>query len=232
VTGATRHSDADIRIVGDPAREVAGLLAAQAERGGSIVLTGGSAPGRAYELAATLQPDWSAVVLWWGDERCVPPDDERSNYRLARETLLDHLATPPAEIHRIQGELEPAAAAAELDRDLAGVSLDLLLLGLGPDGHMASLFPGSPQLDVTDRRATSGPAGLQPFVDRVTMTLPTIQSAARVVFLVIGESKADAVRASFGGPVTHDVPASLSRLAATPVEVYLDEAAAAKMEPR
>lgn len=216
--------------MGDPARVVGGLLAAQASRGGSIVLTGGSAPGRAYEIAAAEQPDWSGVSLWWGDERCVPPEDERSNYRLARETLLDHLEAPPAEIHRIRGELPPAAAADELDRALDGVTLDLLLLGLGPDGHMASLFSGSPQLDVTDARATSGPPGLAPFVERVTLTLPAIQAAARIVFLVIGAAKADAVRASFGGEVSRDVPASLARLAAAPVEVYLDAAAAAGLE--
>ena len=82
------------------------LIAAQAGRGGSIVLTGGASVGDAYEHAARLEPDWSKVTLWWGDERCVPPDDERSNYRLAKETLLDRLEVPAA-VHRIRGELEP-----------------------------------------------------------------------------------------------------------------------------
>jgi 6-phosphogluconolactonase len=222
----------DLRIGGDPAAEVAVLLADQAARGGSIVLTGGSSVGEAYERAAALQPDWGRVTLWWGDDRCVPPDDERSNFRLAKETLLDRLETPPREVHRIRGELPPAEAADELDAALEGVELDLLLLGLGSDGHMASLFPGSPQLAVLDRRATSGPPGLEPFVDRVTMTLPEIQSARRIIFLVLGEDKADAVSRAFAGEPTPDVPASLARLAPIDVQVFLDEAAASKLPGR
>ena len=109
------------------------------------MLTGGSTAGDAYEHAAALEPDWSEASVWWGDERCVPPDDERSNYGLAKRTLLDRLERQP-EVHRIRGELDPADAAGEYERELEGVALDLLLLGLGPDGHVASLFPGSPQL--------------------------------------------------------------------------------------
>lgn len=195
------------------------------------MLTGGSTPGNAYRHAAELEPDWSNVALWWGDERCVPPDDERSNFRLAKETLLDRLRKPPATTHRIRGEAPPDEAAAELDAALEGVTLDLLLLGLGPDGHMASLFPGSPQLQVTDRRATDGPAGLEPWVHRVTFTVPTIQSAERVVFLVSGASKANAVAGSFGADLTPRFPASLSRLAPR-VEVFLDQAAGDKLVGR
>jgi 6-phosphogluconolactonase len=218
----------DLHIVDDPAAVVGGLLAEQARSGGSIVLTGGSTPGTAYRHAARLEPDWSKVTLWWGDERCVPPDDERSNYRLAQETLLEQLASLPGAVHRIRGEAPPAEAAAELDAELAGVTLDFLLLGLGPDGHMASLFPGSPQLEVTDRRATDGPAGLGPWVNRVTFTVPTIQAAKRVVFLVTGAAKADAAARAFGAEITPDVPASLSRLAPR-VEVFLDRAAGDKL---
>jgi 6-phosphogluconolactonase len=222
-------SPPELHLSDDPAGAVARLLADQAARGGSIVLTGGSTPGAAYERAAALEPDWGLVTLWWGDERCVPPDDERSNYRLARETLLDRLENPPAEIQRIRGELPPPEAAAELDEALAGVELDLILLGLGPDGHLASLFPGSPQLTVEDRRATSGPAGLEPWVDRVTMTLPTIRAARQIVFLVSGGEKADAVGRAFAGPITPDVPASLARLAPVPLQVFLDPAAGSKL---
>jgi 6-phosphogluconolactonase len=219
----------ELHVVDDPTVPVGELLAEQARLGGSIVLTGGSSPGGAYERAAALEPDWSKVTLWWGDDRCVPPDDELSNYRLAKEHLLDHLEVQPGEIHRIRGELPPAEAAAELDTALDGVELDFLLLGLGPDAHIGSLFPGSPQLAVEDRRAASGPAGLEPWVDRVTMTMPTFRSAKRIVFIVDGESKADAVKRAFGGEITPEAPASLVLLAPIQVEVFLDRPAASKL---
>lgn len=219
----------ELRVVANPAAALAVVLADQAARGGSVVLTGGSSVAETYRRAAALEPDWGRVTLWWGDERCVPPEDERSNFRLAKEALLDRLEGLPAEIHRIRGELDPAAAAKELDAALTGVELDLLLLGLGPDGHMASLFPGSPQLDVLDRRAASGPAGLEPFVDRVTMTLPTIRSAHQIVFIAQGEEKADAVARAFGDEPSQEIPASLARFAPVPVRVFLDGPAASKL---
>jgi 6-phosphogluconolactonase len=218
----------ELNVVDDPAIVVGELVAEQAARGGTIVLTGGSTPGRAYEHAARGQPDWSGVSLWWGDERCVPADDERSNYKLAKDTLLDRLAAQP-DVHRIEGELAPEEAARRYDEQIAGVELDLLLLGLGPDGHMASLFPGSPQLEVTDRSVTAGPPGLDPFVDRVTLTVPAIQAAKRIVFLVSGESKAEAVERAFLGEITPSVPSSLARLAPIAIEVFLDSPAAARM---
>jgi 6-phosphogluconolactonase len=219
----------ELHIVDDPAEPVAELLADQARRGGSIVLTGGSSAGPPYQRAAALEPDWSKVTLWWGDDRCVAPEHEWSNYRLAKETLLDNLQQQPREVHRIRGELSPADAADELDRALEGVELDLLLLGLGPDAHVASLFPGSPQLAIEDRRATSGPAGLEPWVDRVTMTMPEIRSAKRIVFIVEGASKAEAVARAFDGEISPEAPASLVLMAPISVEVFLDRAAAAKL---
>jgi 6-phosphogluconolactonase len=222
----------DLQIVDDPAVPVGDALAEQARRGGSIVLTGGSGPGDAYRRAAELAPDWSNVTLWWGDDRCVPPEHEWSNYRLAKETLLDQLQQQPREVHRIRGELAPHDAADQLDRELDGVDLDFMLLGLGPDAHVASLFPGSPQLAVEDRHATSGPARLEPWVDRVTMTMPEIRSAKRIVFIVSGASKAEAVARAFGGEITPEAPASLVRLAPIRVEVFLDGPAASKLGGR
>lgn len=222
-------SNVELHVDEGHADLVGDLIAEQARAGGSIVLTGGNTPAPAYRRAAALQPDWSAVTVWFGDERCVPPDDERSNYLLAKENLLDLLERSPHAMHRIRGELQPADAAGELDHALQGAQLDLMLLGLGPDGHVASLFPGSPQLDVENHLATSGPAGLEPFVDRVTMTMPAILSARRIVVHVAGADKADAVAGAFGGQISRDVPASLLRLAPVPIEVWSDGAAAAKI---
>lgn len=194
--------------------------------GGSIVITGGSAVGRAYELAATAVPNWRKVSLWWSDERCVPVSDERSNYGLARKTLLDRLAHLP-DVHRMRGEIPAEDAVAEYEQALAGVTFDLALLGLGPDAHIASLFPGSPQLAERSRLVTHGPAGLEPFVERVTLTLPALLGARRIVFLVRGADKAEAVQRAFLGEIDEAAPGSLLRSGEAPIEVYLDPAAAA-----
>ena len=220
----------ELRVCND-AEEVASVVAdelvAAARAGHSIILTGGSSPGRAYELAAEREPDWSAASLWWGDERCVPPEDERSNFRLAQETLLDRVEARPREVQRIHGELGAEEAAAEYDRLLRGVRLDLVLLGLGPDGHAASLFPGQPTLDERERRAVPAEAKLEPFVDRVTMTVPVISSAPVVLFIVAGARKADAVERAFERPPTAETPASLIRSASGRTTVVADTAAAA-----
>ena len=215
-----------ITVVEDPATAVAELLAAAARRGDTIGLTGGHSVGEAYERAAALEPDWSRAAVWWGDERCVPPEDERSNFLLARRTLLDNLERLP-EVNRIRGELEPELAALEYDEALEGVQLDVKLLGLGPDAHVASLFPGSPQLAERERRATSGPAGLEPFVDRVTMTLPMLLSARRLILLVTGADKADAVKRTLRDEVSESAPGSLLRRGDTPIDVFLDVPASA-----
>ena len=221
-------TDPRFHVLDDPTIAVGDLLAAQAREGGSIVLTGGSTPGRAYEHAAQIEPDWSSASVWWGDERCVSPENELSNYGLAKETLLDSLENEP-EVHRIRGELQPADAAGEYDKKLDGVVLDFLLLGLGADGHIASLFPGSPQLLERERRATSGEAFLEPLVDRVTMTLPTLLSARRIVVLTAGGRKAEAVANAFAGEITDNVPASLLRTGTQPLDVYLDPSAASAL---
>lgn len=209
---------------------VADLLVDAAGAGQAIVLTGGNAPGRAYELAAQREPDWSSASLWWGDDRAVPPEDERSNYRLARERLLEGLSVQPREVHRIQGERGAEAAAAEYDAELLGVSLDLVLLGLGPDAHAASLFPNQPTLDETERRAIAAEANLEPYVDRVTMTLPVLCSAPEVLFLASGEQKAEAVERAFGRPPSPEAPASLIRSARGRTRLVADVAAAARLD--
>jgi 6-phosphogluconolactonase len=140
----------DVRVEDDPARACAELLA---EATGDVVLTGGTTPRRAYELAAQLRPDWSNAEVWWSDERCVPPDDERSNYGMTKRALLDRLETPPRAVHRIRGEEGAERAADGYDEELRGVSLELVVLGIGADGHVASLFPHAPTLAERERRA-------------------------------------------------------------------------------
>ena len=155
-------------------------------------------------------PEWPGAHVWFGDERAVPPDDERSNYRLVRETLLDRLRLQP-EVHRIHGELGAAEAAALYDRELDGVTLDLALNGIGSDGHTASLFPNAPALDERERRAVAAEPALEPFVERVTLTPPVFAAARLLVYLVTGESKAEAVRRAFAEEPSADTPASLIR---------------------
>lgn len=211
------------------AKQVAELLAEASRRGDEIVLTGGTTPGRAYELAAKLEPDWSRAGVWWGDERCVPPDDERSNFGLARKTLFDKLGAQPGRVHRIRGEDDPAVAAASYERELRGTTLDLLLLGLGPDGHVASLFPNAPGLSETERLVIPAEAQLEPFVERVTLTPPALSGARRIVFLVTGEEKAEAVAGALGGRPDPAVPGSLIRAENGETLAILDQKAASRL---
>jgi 6-phosphogluconolactonase len=226
-------SPVDITVVADAdeaAHVVAQRLAEQARAGGSVVLTGGSTPRMAYELGTQPARDWSRVELWWGDERCVPPDDERSNFAMAKVALLDRLERQPAAVHRMQGELGPDAGAGEYMRELAGAgTFDLVLLGLGPDGHVASLFPNFPTLDVTDRDVVGSEAGHEPFVDRITLTLPRLCNARELLFLVTGEDKADAVARALAGVPSHETPGSLARAAHGTTRAVLDRAAAAQL---
>ena len=196
---------------------------------GHVTLTGGTTPMRAYELAAELKPDWSSTEVWWGDDRCVPPEHEWSNYGMAKRTLLDRLAVPPAAIHRIQGELGAERAADEYDRELDGVTLDLVLLGMGSDGHVASLYPHASGLAERARRAIPAEAKLEPLVDRVTMTIPVLESAPLVLFFVAGAERADAVRRAFAEPPSEATPASLVRSKNGDTVVILDPAAAQEL---
>jgi 6-phosphogluconolactonase len=226
-------SPVEITTVADAeeaARVVAERLAEQARAGGSIVLTGGSTPRRAYELAAELEPDWSRAELWWGDERCVPPNDERSNFGMAKAALLDRLEGQPEAVHRMQGELGSDAGAEQYVRELDGVgTFDLVLLGLGPDGHVASLFPDFPTLDVTDRTVVGSSAGHEPFVDRITLTLPRLCDTRELVFLVAGEDKAEAVARAVAGTPSRATPGSFARSADGVTRAVLDRAAASRL---
>jgi 6-phosphogluconolactonase len=208
-------------------RGAAELLAAAAGRGGHIAVSGGSTPGPAYEVTATLEPDWSRSELWFADERCVEPLDERSNYRLVRERLLERLEGGPAVEHRIRGELAAERAADEYERELQGVVLDLVLLGIGADGHTASLFPNDPVLQEESRRAV---AVRRPDVDRITLTLPVLRGAGTVIFLAVGAEKADAVRRAFAEPPSPAAPASLVRSSGGITYAFLDREAAGAVE--
>ncbi len=221
--------DIELRVAAsaaEAAREAAELLAAQARLGGHIALSGGSTPRPAYEAAARLAPDWSRVEVWWADERCVPPDDERSNYRLVRESLLDRLDRKPSIEHRVRGELSPEEAADAYELELRGVVFDLALLGIGPDGHTASLFPNDPALDELGRRAVAVPRA---DVDRVTATIPQLNASPTVVFLVVGGEKAEAAARSFAAPPDPATPAGLVRSASGTTIALLDRAAAARL---
>ena len=216
-------SEVEIRVEEDPARAAGVLLSEAAREGAHLALSGGSTVGKAYESAARLQGRWRGAHVWFGDERMVPPDDPRSNYRLVRDKLLDALGSPP-ELHRIRGERSPLEAAALYDEELEGVTLDLALNGIGPDGHTASLFPNAVGLTEEKLRAIPAEAGLEPFVPRVTLTPPVFAATGLLVYLVAGADKAEAVRRAFReepGPAT---PASLIRGVRT--VAILDEAAA------
>jgi len=223
--------EVDVRVAadaGEAAEIVARELVDAARLGGHIAVSGGSSPGGAYRRAAELVPDWSGVELWFADERCVPPEDERSNYRLVHETLVDGLFQPPI-LRRIHGELPPLEAAAAYDEQARGLELDLALLGLGPDGHTASLFPHSPLLEERERAAVAAEPGFEPFVPRVTLTIPVLSAAAVVLFLVTGEEKADAVARAFAGEPDAATPASLVRSERGRTTAVLDRAAASRL---
>lgn len=172
----------------------------------SFVLAGGSTPRSIYRRLADgeISPSvpWHRVHVFWGDERCVPPDDESSNYAMARASLLDRIEIPPENIHRIRGELAPAEAAARYEAGLrrhfgndGPPAFDCVMLGMGADGHTASLFPGDPLVDEAERwvGVTEG-LRASPVVPRVSLTLPVLNAARKIVFTVVGEPKRPVVR--------------------------------------
>jgi 6-phosphogluconolactonase len=221
VTRLTTCADAEAvaaRAAADIARALEQVCS---ERGAAhIALSGGSTPKRTYELLAEQPVDWTGVHLWFADERCVGPDDPESNYRLAAETLLARADIPPERIHRMQGELGPEEGARQYALELSLEApasaenvalLDLIVLGIGPDGHVASLFPGAATLDAGEHELCLGVHDSpKPPPDRITLSLAVLRAAAHCLLLATGAGKSDAVQAMLGEPSRH-VPASLLR---------------------
>jgi 6-phosphogluconolactonase len=240
----------EIRVLPDPdeAARAAALETVQAARDAlgnrgifHIALSGGTTPVLLFrELAGARireSIDWERTRLFFVDERCVPPDHGRSNYRLAKENLLDPLGIPPDHVFRMHGEINPEAAAREYEetliRELGGTgtvpSLDLVLLGLGNDGHTASLFPGTAALGEGRRWVV---ANRVPKLGewRLTLTLPVLNAARRAVFLVTGREKSAVVAAiAQRKEGSRDLPASLVRPTSGPLIWIIDEAAAADL---
>jgi 6-phosphogluconolactonase len=175
----------------------------------SVALSGGTTPKRLYHLLAVEEAyktlDWEQIYTFFSDERCVPPQHNDSNFKMANDVLLAHVPIPHVNVHRMRGELNPAKAAIEyttqLDKffqpDNGSLPVfDLILLGMGDDGHTASLFPGDAALQETNRWVVSVKHDQPPLplVTRLTLTLPVINSARNVIFVVAGKSKAGAVQ--------------------------------------
>ena len=227
----------DVSVVDDVARAAAERIAAAVSSGGHIALSGGSTPRAAHQQVSEAQLDWSQVELWFGDERAVPPDHEHSNYAMAKQSLLDRIDGPPPVVHRIRGELGHEGAARVYEQELHDVfgghplpPLDLVLLGLGPDAHCASLFPGDAALGERHRWVVPvDTPGMPPLVSRVTVTLPVLNAARDVVFLISGDDKAEAVARAFGDAPDPDTPASLVRPKGGRLTVLLDPPAAAHL---
>ncbi len=199
-----------------------------------LALSGGSTPERTYELLGAEPRDWSGVRFWFGDERCVAPDDEESNFRMANEMLLRPAAIADAEVRRMEGELGPeegarryAAALAEEvpgERGAGLPALDLVVLGIGPDGHVVSLFPGAPALEAAEEELCLGVHDSpKPPPERITLSLSVLRAARSCLLIATGAGKADAISAMLATPTPH-VPASL--LARERLTVIVDDAAA------
>lgn len=233
-----------VRVEPDPAaaaRSAAGLIVEAAKKAVAahgrflLVLSGGSTPRALYALLAHAPVPWERVHVFWGDERCVPPDHPDSNYRMARESLLDRVPIPAGNVHRLEGEdPDPGAAAARYAEEIRRFfapdppRFDFVLLGLGPDAHTASLFPGSEALE--SRSWVGAPWVEKLAAYRLTLTPVLLNRAAQVVFLVAGRDKAAAVEAVLQGTGS---PREIPARAIQPEEgraIWLLDAAAAGRE--
>lgn len=234
------------------ASDVARLIEEARERRGvaHVALSGGGTPRRTYELLAETLGDWSAVEIWFADERCVPPEDEQSNYLLAAKALLEPASIPGERVHRMLGELGPDEGAQLYEQELraafgsgasaatsAGQSsssgaaqgagpepvLDLAILGIGPEGHVASLFPDAEALHAGEDRLCVGVSDSpKPPPRRITLTLPALRAARRCLVIATGPEKTGAISAMLGDAGAR-VPASL--LPRERLSVIVDDAA-------
>jgi 6-phosphogluconolactonase len=225
------------RVAGEAASEIARLLEEAREQRGCahLALSGGGTPARTYELLAQTLEDWHSIEVWFADERCVSPEDERSNYRLAAQTLLRPAGITEQRIHRMLGELGPGEGARRYAQELrahgiggsvaelsassnanpaephghgGGTPIDVAVLGIGPEGHIASLFPGHPALKTQDEPCVGVSDSPKPPPERITLTLPVLQAARRCLVIATGQEKAGAISSMLGEP-TERVPASL-----------------------
>ncbi len=213
-----------------------------------VALSGGSTPRATYELVArepfASRVDWSRVQVVWGDERCVPPSDAESNYRMARESLLDHVPIPAANVHRIHCEDDPVGAAASYETTLRtmfrtskgapstapGQNIDLALLGLGDNGHTASIFPQSAVVDEQSRWVMADYVAAVSMW-RVTLTSPILNAAAELLFLVSGGAKANVLKRVLEGPRNpRELPAQLIVPTRGRIQWLVDRAAAVELE--
>jgi 6-phosphogluconolactonase len=238
VDDAPALADAATRAIVDAA-----VTAVGARRRFTLVLAGGATPRATYtRLAGPPLAEgvpWDQTSVFFGDERCVPPDHAESNYRMASETLLSKVGIPAERVYRMRGEAEdPEEAAAEYARTLAAVfetrrgglpRFDLVLLGLGLDGHTASLFPGSPAAKEIFRTVVAVHAAAARIPQRLTLTFPTINAAARVIFLVSGAEKAKVVKATLSDGVI--LPAGMVRPTDGRLTWIVDRAAASLLSP-
>lgn len=216
--------------------------AAEAQGQARIAISGGSTPKAAFRLLSDPQQPfrsrmpWDRLQLYWVDERTVPPDDAESNFRMTRETMLDHVPMQPHQIHRMEGELEPEAAAARYESELRNSfrlegaespRFDLISLGMGDDGHTASLFPHTEAIHEMSRLVTANQVP-QKDTWRITLTWPVINHARSVFFLIAGAEKAERVREVFLGPRDPErLPSQLIWPSSGILTLFLDKAAAA-----
>ncbi len=209
-----------------------------------VAISGGTTPKAAFQLLADPNQPWLARMPWndlelfWVDERTVPPDHPDSNYRMTRESLLDHVHLSPAQVHRLEGELDPETAAARYESELRSTfrlegaeipRFDLVSLGMGADGHTASLFPRTAAIHEMSRLVT---ANQVPQINtwRLTFTWPVINHARSVFFLIAGADKADRVREVFMGPLDLErLPSQLIWPSSGILTLFLDKAAAAHL---